>query len=214
MEYFPGVKPIGDPIPPEGSRNAPSRLEIHVHLVNGHVEKFNQLDPDKLREHFRDLQPNKIFSLRHLSIDTPDGVFAYPTHAICRIEYLMDWTPAWAQTKGRDVTVITAEEFRENRKESRLTREDIKGLKPGDNFTGHSVVELENGDKVYLRLETTVPAKLDQRLIIAQILQSGTLMGKLKEGGVGFINGDKIVRIAFYPGVPELSPDAWKMNCM
>lgn len=191
----------------------PSRLEIDVHLVDGNVEKFDQDNSTLLQEYFHDFDPQKIFSTRHIVIETNDGVFAYPPEAVCWMEFRME-AAFKAAERGPRVEWISQAKFREDRKSGKLHRDQIQNLKPGDPYNSHVVVEFRNGQKLYCCVHGEMVVAVEQKMIIPQMLGNGTLQIALPGRGFIFANRATVVRIGMYPGAPKITPNSWKMNCV
>jgi len=202
----------------KASRTAsgPSRLEIHVNLVDGSVSKFLQDDSDAIQKILDGFSPNTLFDQPYLIIETPTSVAIFPSKNIARIEIHLDkkptwkprWKPRWANRIAK-IKDVTAEFGRRVPDYDDLPLSHQRRKKPGDRFHGFGYIRLANKEEIILEVNTRLADEVTQKSGLHAILGESTIFFPKAGGGFSFINTANIVRLELLPGQPEVAPNAW-----
>jgi hypothetical protein len=185
----------------------PSRLEIHVHTVDGHVAAFVQEDPERCRLLLEQMQPNRVFAQHHLTIASEHSLTVFPSASIVRIDLVTDDYPGWPFHFGiREVLEITEEEFR-----VRFDPEAPQEERPGAPVVRYGEIELKNAERVFYEVHTLVEPRtpVELGMFFQQILSAPSLHALRLGGGAVLLNPAQIVRMTFYPGPPVPPPGSW-----
>jgi hypothetical protein len=187
---------------------APSRIEIHVHGVDGQVSRFVQNQAEAAQKLLDHIHPNKVFEQRYLMIASEHSFAIFPCGAIAQIDLVMDGSPDWPFHHDiSDSCQITVEEFQQ-RDRGKAGAE--RPLAYGAPVVVHGDIELANGAHVYTEVHTHVEQRLpvEQAIFLQQLLSVPSLYTRRRGGGAVLINPIHVVRVTFYPGPTSTPPNA------
>ncbi len=192
--------------------------EVHVYLVSGGCARFEQADAAEAEELMAQIQPDKVFGLRHLLLAGSGFVTTYPADAVEQIDFLVEIAPSWPPPPDfAEVAEIAPETYERaiNRAQNRAYFEtDPLEERWGERPTVYAEVELRSRRTLYLRL-TLAPQERESPYrsigqLMARLTDAPALVGLREEGGVFLLNPANIVRFAAYPTPPPLlCPGAW-----
>lgn len=186
-------------------------LQIHIHLVDGNVLRYEQHDPIAKEAIIKNLQPTKVFDERQIMIAGGYTVTGYSTSAVVRVDLMMEGLPEFRfGPEMANLSEITKDDFNERYRPEE--GESLKRKRPwtvGETFSGLAELELLNGTSIFLEFETTLRSKLDQRLVLQHFLSGSGLYCRRHGGGASFINTATVVRWTLFPGPPEAPQNAW-----
>jgi hypothetical protein len=184
-----------------------SPIEIHFFLTNGLVKKFYYQDSQIIQTILDTIKPQKFFTQDFIIITSDTFHAYYPSQSVCRVDFVMENTPAWiTMDKDWNILQISEEEFRQ-----RYPLERKKLLQRGQSPSldephhGFTKIELINSQKLFLEVQGKAKLKQERVFLIHKLFYAPTLYYKRKNNGVIFINPTKIVNMTFYPG-PGVSP--------
>jgi len=191
---------------------APSSLEIHLHLTNGHVVKFGAHNAEEAESILNHVQPAKVFAQRHLIIAGSYTMTAFPTEMIGRIDLVMEGYPGWPfQFTATDLAEITEEEFHQRyRPDEYGPSRTEQEVAPGQPIVTFGAAELTNGECIYSEVHMSALQRtgLDVGLFIQQLLSAPYLLLRRRGGGAVLVNPRNIARVTFFPGPPQTPPGA------
>jgi hypothetical protein len=183
-----------------------SYLEIQVHLTSGATpSRFVQSDPEVIGWLLEQVNPERLFLRRQLTLSGGGYMTAYPCSAIERIDFRSDSLPHWVQhSEIRDICEITAEEFE---------MMSLQGDYQRHPEVIHSQIELSSGHRIHLAVRlrdsgNDLLTPIDLSLFLSHLFTGPSLLARC-EGGVFFLNPTNIVRFVSRPAPPELPTAAW-----
>src|SRR4051812_19500602 len=187
---------------------APSRVEIHVHGVDGQVSRFVQAEAEAAQNLIEHIHPSKVFEQRHLMIASSHSFAMIACQAITRIDLVMDRAPEWPFHHGiTNSHEITAEEFRQR---YRPENYDARLLPAGAPVVVYGELELTSGAHVFVEVHTHAEPRLpvEQAMFLQQLLSAPSLYTRRQGGGAVLLNPHHVVRVTFYPGPGSTPPNA------
>ncbi len=185
-------------------------MEIHFHLTDGSIAKFDQPDPVKALHIVSHIQLNKIFQQNTFLLGTDVSATAYPCSSVVRIDFLTESYPDWPFSYGAsDVMEVTQEEFQERYDPAEVIRDPL--LLFNRRMVTYAEFEMVNGERLMLEIHTLIePATpMDMGRFIHQIFASPVIHARRRGGGVILLNPGHIVNLTFVPGPPEMPAYAW-----
>jgi hypothetical protein len=188
---------------------APSRIEIHVHGIDGQVSRFVQSKPEAAQKLLDHIHPNKVFEQRHLMIASAHSFAMFPCASIAQIDLVMDSSPDWPFHNAiSDSLQITAEEFQQRYRAEKASPD--RPLTHGAPVIVYADIELANGSHLYNEVHTHVEQRLpvEQAIFLQQLLSVPSLYTRRRGGGAVLINPIHVVRVTFYPGPQSTPPNA------
>lgn len=191
-----------------------SLLEIHVHLEDGRVTKFEQNDPLLAQKLLDNLQPTRLFAQKILLFGSTDSLNAFQLTQVVRIDLIASNVPDYPFYNGvLDIQQITPDEFKQRyHPQTFVALRQAAQDSPGEPITVFSEMELVNGERVFMqvcvKLEERLP--LEQGIFVSQLFSAHGLHGRRRDGGILIINPANIVRFTLYPAPPAVPPGTWE----
>jgi len=188
-------------------------LEIQVHLEDGSVAKFQQSDPETIKQLLDNFQPTRVFSQRVLMFGDGSSLSAFQVDKVVRFDLIAPYVPDYPFYNGvLDIQMITPDQFEERYKPQTFVALRQRAQEtPGEPITVFSELELVNGQRLFqqvcVRVEERLP--LEQGIFVSQLFNAHGLHGRCQGGGVVVVNPANILRFTLYPAPPAFPPGAW-----
>ena len=194
----------------------PSALEIHVHLEDGRVQKFQQPDTQAAQNLLAHLQPTKLFGQKVLMLGGADSLTAFQLSEVVRIDLISAQTPDYPfYNRVLDIEQITPDEFQQRyRPQTFAALRQSAQAHPGEPITVFAELELVNGERLFIQVCVKVEERLplEQGIFVSQLFSTTGIHCRRREGGVVIVNPANIVRLTFYPAPTTLPPGTWEAS--
>ncbi|MBX7247034.1 MAG: hypothetical protein K1X53_16165 [Candidatus Sumerlaeaceae bacterium] len=182
-----------------------SQSDVQFYLTNGKVARFT-VETGWIMEN---VHPNKLFSQPQIVVATPSSLAAFPSHHVALVDIATERQLGWAfPPEVSDIRLVSVEYFLEQTQNIRTDRPEPP--KAGESAKGHVVAELAGVEPLHLEYSTIVRGKLDQRMVVNQLLSQPALLARREDDkGMTLLNIANLARLTFYPGPPERPTTAW-----
>ena len=188
-----------------------SILELHVHLIDGSIERFAQPNPQAAGRILKGLDLANHFGKPHVTFETAQGIFIYPCAHVVRLDVLTEAELAFASIPRRaQVHEISCEEFEAQYHpefDPALTRAQVG--RAGEAFHGFIRIKLTSGETVVLEVNAQISAPLDQKMVFGSLFNVSTLVFPRSGGGYCLLNRANVLTFELLPGQPDVAPTAW-----
>jgi hypothetical protein len=194
------------------SNKVPDSTLLRVHLSDGSVEPFVQMDKEKAQEIWSSLEPARFFSQQRIVIAGACSNAVFVCSEIVRLDWLDTSCPCWKFPEGyADVVELSEADFRKN---ARLDTPELmpkreQPLSVGDPIVTFGKLHFRNHPPVYLMIEYSVKLPAESQTLMQFLLSKTGLHMRLSGGGIGMVNLAHLAGYITYPGTAHVPSDSW-----
>ena len=187
-------------------------LVIRVHLTDGSVESFAQMDGVEADKLWEKIEPSRLFSQTRLVLAGDYSKSVCVTAQIVRVDFVREGNECWEFPGGySDIVELTEEDFRRHahldQTEQMLKRNELTPV--GDLLVSFLKLHLAGGKPLFLMVEIPVKLPAENHSFMHFMLSKGGFHMRLREGGIGVVNLGNLLSYVVYPGVPQIPADTW-----
>ena len=187
-------------------------LLLRIHLSDGTVESFVQVDRVKAQQIWQGTEPVRLFSQQRLVIAGTHSKSVFVCSEIVRVDFL-GYSPAtWQFPESySDVVELTEKDFRKN---ARLDQPELMPKREHPTPAGDPLVSFlklcfRNNAPVFLMVEFAVKQPVENQSFMRFLLSKTAFHMRLVGGGVGVVNLAHLAGYTVYPGVAQIPGDSW-----
>ena len=158
------------------------------------------------------IHPNHLFTAPQLLIGSNHGLTAFQPRLVIRVELITDLDPSWSSSS----VALNTHEITEDEFETRChPYRDVQRL-PSQEIVIFMVWEMVNGERIFLQTHMTgleekrLPVEVGS--LIQQVMTSGGLLARGREGGYIVLNPARMLRFTSYVGLQEMPANALPMR--
>lgn len=187
-------------------------LVIRVHLTDGSVDSFAQMDEVEAEKLWDKIEPSRLFSQPRLVLAGEHSKSVFVTAQIVRVDFVQAGNECWDFPGGyADVVELSEEDFRRHahldQPESMAKRNEPTPV--GDLLVSFLKLNLAGGKPLFLMVEVPVKLPAENHSFMHFMLSKSGLHMRLREGGIGVVNLANLLGYVVYPGVPQIPADTW-----
>lgn len=184
--------------------NDPTRnLKIHIHKVDGSLERVTQSEAGLVRRILHEFQPGRIFNQETIIFPGDHSLASYRAPQVTRIDLITDLLSVWDFPFVIGALVELQEsEFQEflNDRRGRVTP------RTSGNFPVFLEIEMVNGQRLLLWMDIIAGLPVDRLRRIYSLCQKRSLIFGLRSGGIGVLNMANVARFLVHPDLLAGSP--------
>jgi len=186
-------------------------MEIVIHTIDNESARFVQEDPEQVALLLSKVHPQRLFQQRNIIIQGKMAVSGFNTSLVEMVEFITDVKPQWqVQTHVDTIQVISEEKYEALM--LKLVR-SLKGERPrvkvGDSMEGCAEFHMRSGRDVLVQFHSVVKGKVDERMFLQSLFESGALAIPIEKGGWAILNPENIVRYVLNPGPADAPANSW-----
>jgi hypothetical protein len=187
-------------------------LLIRIHLTDGSVASFAQMDEVAADKLWEKIEPSRLFSQPRLVLAGDYSKSVFVTPQILRVDFVGESNDGWEFPGSlSDIVELTEQEFRQH---ARLDEPEqmAKRNEPtpvGDLLVSFLKLHLAGGKTLFLMVELPVKLPVENHSFMHFMLSKGGFHMRLREGGIGVVNLGNLLGYVVYPGVTQVPADAW-----
>jgi len=187
-------------------------LVIRIHLTDGSVESFGQMDEAEADKLWEKIEPSRLFSQTRLVLAGEHSKSVYVTTQIVRVDFVREGNECWEFPGGHsDIVELTEEDLRRH---AHLDQQEMMAnwnepTPVGDLLVSFLKLHLAGGKPLFLMVEIPVKLPVENHSFMHFMLSKGGFHMRLREGGIGVVNLENLLGYDVYPGVPQIPGDTW-----
>ena len=193
--------------------HAAQDLEIHIHKLDGSMERFIQSETSLMKRILNEFQPARIFIQEKIIIADGDSLTSFPARQVVRIDLVSEPSPHWILPPE----IVNAVELTETE-----FRALLQNPEPGDRWNQARAqdasevaflnVEMAGQQPLFLALEVAIGPPADRPGAILYPLYPLTtpaLCFRMQTGGVAALNPLHLMRFTLSPAPQQTPMVAW-----
>jgi hypothetical protein len=190
----------------------PPAIQIRVHLVDGAIESFVQVDPAKAEAIWRNVDLARLFTQQRIVIAGTYSKSVFICSEVVRIDFVQQSFDCWQFSEGySDIVELSEDEFRKNvhldQPELMPKRETPTPV--GDPLVSFLKLHFKKSPPIYVMVEFPVKLPAENQSFMRFLLSRAAFQMRLQEGGVAVANLANLTGYTVYPGVAQIPSDAW-----
>jgi len=187
-------------------------LEIHLHNVDGSLEKYIQSETDRIQQVLNDFQPAQIFCREHIIIAVENSLTIYATRQVVRIDLVSESSVHWVLPPGIvEAVELTEAEFRALHQDPEMIDRWKQAQAQDTSLVAFLQLETAGQPPLFLAMEIQLPPP-DGLETVLPLLAAPALCFRMRNGGVAALNLAHLVRFTFFPALQPPPPNAWPAN--
>ena len=188
-------------------------LEIHIHTVDGSIERFIQSEASLVKRILNEFQPARIFAREKIIIAGGNSLTSFPAHQVVRINLVSEPSPHWIlPSEIVNAVELTETEFRALLQNPELGDQWNQARAQDASVVAFLDVEMAGQQPLFLALEAPLEPPTDQPEEILHPLYPLTtpaLCFRMQTGGIAALNLLHLTRFTFFPTPQQTPMVAW-----
>ncbi len=177
-------------------------MEILVFLKNGSVHRYQQDDPQLIKQNLSRIDPQNFYSLETLAIGDQEQSTGFRSSDVLRVEFRADPLPDWSSLPHiATIRLLDEGEFRAKAGESARQEERWK---VGETFVAYAELEDCRGELFFLEASGQVLADSVRTRKLSRILEAPCLHIRRGEEAAILMNPANLSRVCAYTRDPSL----------
>jgi len=178
-------------------------LVIHLHHVDGSVERFRQSDPRQMKYILDDFQPARIFTSEKIVFADGPALIVFPASRVVRLDLVPEPAGRLPLPPGTvNAVELTPPEFEAVRQNPDWSESWNRMRTREDSVVVCLEVEMAAQPPLYLAMETLREPLADPQTTIPYLYTASALCVRLHQGGVAALNLAHLTRFTVLPGSP------------
>ncbi len=185
-------------------------LEIHIHKVDGSIERFIQSEAGLVKRILNEFQPDRIFARDKITIAGVNSLTSFPVRQVVRIDLVSEPSPHWIlPPEIVNAVEVTETEFWSLLQDPELGDRWNQARTQDASVVAFLDVEMAGQQPLFLALEVPLEPPTEQPEAILYPLKTPALWFRMQTGGIAALNLLHPTRFTFFPAPQQTPMVAW-----
>lgn len=187
-------------------------LTIRVHLTDGSIHSFAQVDPTIIKSLASTIEPARLFAQRRIIVGGEHSKSVFITTEITRVDFLHESFERWEFPYGyTDIVELSETEFRQHAyldEPALMIRRD-RPNPAGALLVSFLKLHMRSIQPLFVMVEIFAKLPVENQSVMQFLLSKAAVHMRLRGTGISVINLANLTGYITYPGVAQIPAGSW-----